>query len=415
MGKYNPFNPNSVVVPTLFAGRASQVNEICKKLTQLKHGMPASYFVYGERGIGKTALVKLIRYVASLNEDKLHELNLITSYYSAEQGQEISSILQESLNKLTDEMDSALVAKIGSRLGEIFKNGKFEIGAFGTSLAIDTTESKLKREITVKDQTVSILSNIIKSISSGEGKKKDGILIVIDEIHNVGNLATAASIIRNIVTTLDVENLGKVSFIIIGYEEDVSKFFSQDSSAKRMFDFIPLDVMPDGDAMDILKKGFEAAGVKFDEAALRENISMAGGYPHSIQILGYHLIETDTDGQVDQKDWDRAAIDAMFTLRSKEFAAMYSFGKPLTVKDEILSLLAKENRPLLKKEIADQLKKKNIYQYIPVLKKIGAIRGDADKKLQLQSQLLRTAILFDQFIRKNEIISPSTIPHGDLE
>lgn len=402
MKKYNPFNPNSVVIPSLFAGRASQVNGICKKLSQLEHGMPASFFVHGERGIGKTALVKLVRSIATLKDSKLHDLNLLTSYYAAEHGQEISSILQESLNKLTDGMDAIMMAKIGGRLGEIFKNGKFEIGAFGVSLGVDTTENKRQKEITVKDQTVSILSNIIKTLDGSEPANQRGILIVIDEAHNIGNITEAASILRNIVTTLDVENLGKVAFIIVGYDEDVHKFFFNDVSAKRMFDFVKLDVMPDQDAKEILIKGFEAAGVTYDEESLANNISMAGGYPHSIQILGYHLIEGDGDGNIDQSDWDRAEIQSLLSLQTKEFATMYSFRKSLGVRDEILALLAKENKPLSKKEIANRLQKKNIYQYLPALKKSGAIKEDADKGLQLQSQLFRTAIFIDQFIREKK-------------
>jgi hypothetical protein len=63
-GPANPFNPNSVVTPTLFAGRHDQVFQILKKLTQVREGMPGSFVLQGERGIGKTALAKLIMYTA---------------------------------------------------------------------------------------------------------------------------------------------------------------------------------------------------------------------------------------------------------------------------------------------------------------------------------------------------------------
>src|SRR5205823_5446835 len=53
----NPFNPNSIVTPLLFAGRGDQVLHILKKLTQVREGMPASFVLQGDRGIGKTAPV----------------------------------------------------------------------------------------------------------------------------------------------------------------------------------------------------------------------------------------------------------------------------------------------------------------------------------------------------------------------
>lgn len=400
MSNLNPFNPNSVVAPNLFAGRSSQLLEICKKLSQLRFNMPSSFFIYGERGIGKTALAKLIRFIATEKDDILYNLNLITSYYAVEGGQELASVLQESLNKLTDEMDKSLVEKIGSRLGGIFKNGKFQIGAFGASIDIETKESELKKEITIKDQTVSILSNIVKSLNEDETTQiKDGILIVIDEIHHLKDMDKAASIIRNIVTTLDVENLGKISFLLIGYEEDLEKFFSKDSSSRRTFDLFKLNIMPDSEASEILSKGFTSVAITWDEKSLSESIKVAGGYPHSIQMIGHNLVKVDSDKHIDNNDWQKAIFTTALELQSKAFANLYSFNKPLTIKDQILVLLANENKPLSKKDIADKLQK-NIYQYIPELKTKGAIKEDSEDKIILQSQLFRTSILMDQSIRQ---------------
>lgn len=406
--KINPFNPNSVVSTNLFAGRSFQVDGICKKLKSIKLNMPVSFFIHGERGIGKTALVKLIKYVSSMKDKELHDLNLLTSYYSVEDGQEISSVLQESVNKIADNMDKDTISMVGSKLGNLFKNGKFEIGAYGFNIGIEAGKnaSISQKEITIKDQTAGILSNLIDAINEENPKnperKKDGILIIIDEVHNLADLSGSASILRNIITTLDVDGKGRISFILVGYNEDVEKFFLKDSSSRRTFDLIPLTVMPENEAVDVLKKGFNAAEITWDEDALKQNILVAGGYPHSIQVIGHSLIHSDKDGNINQEDWDNATIEATFALKSKEFSSMYSFNKHLTICDTILQELANKNIPLSKKDLNKNIGK-NIYQYIPKLLKSGAIKiKEDDKKVVLHSQLFRTAILVDEFIRSRE-------------
>ena len=402
--KINPFNPTSVVSTNLFAGRTEQVKSILSKLESVKLNMPASFFIHGERGIGKTALVKMIKAIASLKDGDLNNLNLLTSYYAVESGQDICSVLQESVNKVADSMDKDSISQIGSKLGTLFKNGKFEIGAYGIKLGVEANKNNLQKEITIKDQTVGILSNLIDVIDEENLKeskpKRDGILIIIDEIHNLSDITSTASILRNIITTLDVDNKGKISFLLVGYNEDIERFFLKDSSARRTFDLIALGAMPDNEAEDVLIKGFQAAGVTWDAEILTKNISVAGGYPHCIQMIGHNLINVDKDGDITKEDWDGATINAAFELKSKEFSSMYSFDKPLKISDNILLELTKINGPVSMKELNEKLSGKNVYQCIPKLLKTGAVKSRDDKKIILHSQLFRTAIMIDKFIRE---------------
>jgi len=390
MKKYNPFNPNSVVSTNLFAGRKDYVLRILSKMEQVKKGMPASFFLFGERGIGKTALAKLVIHIAETCDPVLGGLKFLTSYYSVDRGQNISAVLQASLNELTDNMSSGVLDALGNRLGSLLKNGKFTIGAFSLEM-----RSQNEKNIVVRDQVITILSNLIEAIKKEfEDKKHDGVLIVIDEMQNVKDIHMCAQLLRGIITTLDVKSLGNIAFLLIGYENIHNDFFKGDPSARRQFDSVSLGAMPAGEAEEVLIKGFKEAEVTWNQTALDSNILATGGYPHSIQLLGHNLLECDTDNQIDGGDWDKAIHRTAQELQSKDFAEMYNFHKKPSAQDKILDVLAVAWQPLTKQEIMKYAKIKNVYQYLPELKKRGSIKIDKDTdKVILHSRLFSIAIL----------------------
>jgi len=403
----NPFNPNSVVTPTLFAGRSQQVFQILKKLRQVRDGMPASFVLTGDRGIGKTALAKLIMYAAESNDPTFENLNFLTTYYSVERDQTFDSVLQAALNGLTDRMPKSVLDRLSSRLGSYFKNGKFTVGAFGSSASY---EHGSKEEASVpqvlKDRAVSALSNIITGIeeATDASKKLDGVLIVIDEIHNAADIGGVAQILRGIVTTLDVSRLGRVSFMVIGYPYGVEKFFEGDPSARRHFDVIELSVMPREDAKSVLMKGFDKIGLQCSKESLEKHIDTAGGYPHSIQIIGHNLVEQDRDGMIDEKDWGEALSRSALELQSKDFSEMYDFKGKMTLREQLVNVLALAGRPMSKLELKDHLGGKNIYtaSCLGELKKSGAVTESTGGILTLHSMLFRAAVLIHIFTQTSK-------------
>lgn len=400
--KTNPFNPNSVVTPTLFAGRTKQVLQILKKLSQVKAGMSANFILAGERGIGKTALAKLIMYISQAKANEFDNLNFVTSYYSVERGQHFRSVLQSSINQITDKLPSSILARLSERVGGLFKNGKFSFGAFGMNLELEGSSKreadKTEKEQFLKDQAVSAFTNILTGLREEVADKKDGILIVLDEIHNLEDIEGAAQTLRSITTTLDVNNLGNISFLIIGYNDAVEQFFVGDPSAKRSFDTISLNIMPDSEAQELITKGFKEAKINFSENDLNEYVTYAGGYPHCLQIIGHHAVELDKDNNVDATDWMKALDSAAIELQNKDFSNLYDFeGKP-TLREEVLNTLALIGEPISKTKLSQAFSDKgnNIYtkSCLPELKRLGAVKENSENgELRLQSLLFRSAIL----------------------
>ena len=306
----NPFNPNSVVQPNLFAGRVQQIQHVVRKMSQVRDNMPSSFVISGERGIGKTALAKLIMFISQKKDKDFENLNFLTTYYSVEKGQSFRSTLQSSLNLLTDQLPKSAIERLGSRLGGFFKDGKFEFEAFGVKAKMNTNSDILSTDdIYLKDIAISILTNILKGINEDNletNNPSDGVLIVLDEIHNVKNIDNVAQILRSVITTLDINELGNITFLIISDPEAITKFFKRDPSAKRSFDILHLKTMPNNEAKEILKKGFEQAQIEYDKQVINNNIKEDEYPPHYIQVLGHNLVEIDSDNYIDQEDWTKA-------------------------------------------------------------------------------------------------------------
>jgi len=407
----NPFNPNGIVPSNLFAGRASYCLKILQKLSETRQGRPSSFFLYGERGIGKSALAKLLGTVAANHNPDLYDLGFLTSYYSASPNQPFQSVIEASLNSLTDSMPASWLELLGARLGNLFKNGKFTLGAFGGTVSIEQSKGTSRDQITLKDQAVSIFANIVSTLKEAtEGdEKRDGVLVIIDEMQNVSDIEIAASSLRGILNTLDFKSLGHVSFLLIGLDQAFDGFMTGDVSALRAFDPIHLDVMPSDEAMEVLRKGFKEVGLKWDEKVLESSIPVAGGYPHSIQVVGHNLVHVDNDGMIDQTDWKLATDRTANELREKDFSAMYSFGSRKTGREKILDVIALLGS-LTRKQLIEACRQgcdlQNAYQYLAELEKKGAIKVLSNGKIELHSQLFRTAIL--------SVLFPNLDPNSPL-
>lgn len=401
----NPFNPNSTVMPALFAGRTEIVFSMLRKLRQVKSGQSSSFMFTGERGIGKTALAKFVKYMATTNKEEFEGLNFITSYYSVEKDQSFEYVLQTSLNQLTDQLPEKALDRLAKRLGDFFKNGKFAIGAFGGSIEIDKTSGVEGQHL--KDIAVSIFTNIFRGIEESSSQQ-NGILIIIDEIHNLRDLSGVAMLLRNIATTLDVSGLGKVSFLIIGYPHAIDSFFDGDPSAKRHFDNIKLNCMPLDEAKEILIKGFDEVELGHEEKDVQNFIAFTGGYPHAVQVLGHNVIEKVYGEKITTENWIDGIHQTAIELASKDFSNLYRFDKKTTVKESLMDILAVIGKPSTRHELSLLSDDKNLSRTINELKKSGAVKENKENsEISLSSMLLNMAILFhisDRFVKEDYLL-----------
>jgi putative ribosome biogenesis GTPase RsgA len=76
--KINPFSPNSPTGPGMFAGRIKEIDAIEQILLQTRANKGHGFLLLGQRGIGKTSLLNLVKFQAQGSiETKGEKLNFL--------------------------------------------------------------------------------------------------------------------------------------------------------------------------------------------------------------------------------------------------------------------------------------------------------------------------------------------------
>src|SRR4051812_30785548 len=98
MFKFNPFRPNEIVHPGMFAGRYYELVALEKTLFQTKHRNPTHFLIDGERGIGKSSLLLHLTWTSRGEVTTLAQsenFNFITVSVCLDSGHTYSDIVHE--------------------------------------------------------------------------------------------------------------------------------------------------------------------------------------------------------------------------------------------------------------------------------------------------------------------------------
>ena len=310
----NTFQLSKTALPYLFVGRDEYINNILSHLSSVKQGSTPSFLLYGEKGIGKTSLASFIQSKCLSNQDDQSKLNFATSYYAAEKNQTLVPILEASLNNLIASLPLASLSQLKPRLRDLFVDGRF---TFQIKPASSSSGLEAKQYVPTHDIT-NCLAYVIKSLVLTDSQyRRDGLFIIIDDIHNLEDVKGLAHTFKSIIGTLDFTNLGYISFLLISPETTVNTFFAGDPSPRRNFNFIKLTALTDKEAQALLSKGLVAANKTFDQVALIKGIRVAAGHPQTLQRLGHQLLKLDVDNYIGKDDWQQVIGKLAQKLRYK--------------------------------------------------------------------------------------------------
>jgi len=313
--KFNPFRPNSIVGPGMFAGRIDEILTIEHGFFQTKNENPLHFIIEGERGIGKSSLMFWTELYArgQVHPDN-QSCNFLVISGELKETMQLNDIVQLIVSKLRRELERQdPVITAGKKIFDVVK--RFE--AFGVKYKESSNESK---EYTLIDDLADMLNDAINSQFLC-----DGIVILFDEADKPAASAHLGLLCKSLTERLTKINCNRVSIGLAGLPELIGKLEESHASSPRVFETLNMQPLTMEESARVINSGLREANekskseTKISDDALASICQLSEGYPHFLQQFAYCAFAEDSDGTIDMND----VVTAMY----RENGALHQLGR----------------------------------------------------------------------------------------
>jgi len=348
------FHGQHIEDPKWFAGRQGDIEKALKSLCS----PGSSMLVFGERGVGKSSFIEMVKQIASGKNHLLFKYNLHKLYPPEKFKYRIVSVTCDAdctttakvLQRLITSPDglksivSLRQEKIESTVKDKFSLDFLKLFTYGTEEEKKITSSEIK-----EDSIFELFINIILSISKNVINGNEGLLIAIDEFDLVSDSSKMASLIKNL-------SKNNVKFLISGIAESYEQLISGHQSIFRQLVYGRIEIikMTIEEVTEIFKNVEINSNkrIKFDDSFIKEVFEKSGGYPYFVQLLGQLAL----DNYVSLKGLNPPFLFHPQYLKNG-LAKLKVFEYELE-KDYVLIVKENSSRELLLKFLARQTSKK---------------------------------------------------------
>ncbi|MFB7254188.1 nSTAND1 domain-containing NTPase [Streptomyces nojiriensis] len=287
------FSPSAPIASkALFAGRREQMSDLINIAYQ--RGQHA--VIYGERGVGKTSLARVMKEVFSTP-------NSWTSYHTCSSGDTFSSIWRGILSDFP-------MSEEHPRAG--FASGvSVKTRTLADSLHADPSPNEVRRALEVLGEI-------------------DGTAVIfIDEFDRPTDPTTRAQFADTVKILSD--QAVPVTLVLVGVADDIDELIAEHASIQRALVQIQMPRMTSAELTEIISQGMRSADLSFEEGFAERVVRISQGLPHYTHLLAQHAgvnaVSSERD-RVLERDFEAAVKSALSsvsqTVREKYHRATHS-------------------------------------------------------------------------------------------
>lgn len=278
--KRNPFEPGKPVDPEYFGGRRRELETFSEYLGYSIDGNIHNLALMGERGIGKSSLLRKFEQIASEQYDCLVIRREMDASVDS-----LRSLTLFMLEAAKSEGSTRLISrrrKAAEKVASFFERYKVGVSVMGQGLSIE----KLERSAAIQDYFYRELMHIWEGIREGTS----GVVFLIDEAERLQGVEGAWSFLRSVLTRTSERDAGYMLVVSgkLGLFRGIKEIFSP---MERFF--TPFEVMPmkQDEVREVLEKPLKDRSIGITGEAIRMISEYSGGHPYIVQTFGLYAFE----------------------------------------------------------------------------------------------------------------------------
>lgn len=310
----NPYAPGAGTPPPELAGRDEILEKASVALYRAAHGLTArSMILYGLRGVGKTVLLRKI-------SEQAEEAGWLPVFMEAPESRSLPALLVPALRAAIIRLDRLAAArKIASRAW-----GAFASFVSSIKLRYDDVQINLdiepERGIADSGDLEMDLTDLFTTLGSASADHGTAIVLIIDELQYVPEKELSA-----LITALHTINQKQLPITLIGagLPQLLGRMGQAKSYAERLFEFVPVDRLPDDEATRALRVPAQAQGVEYTQPAVLEVLKQTQGYPYFLQEWGKQAWSVAEASPIDEDDAKAATDLALAELDASFFRVRF--------------------------------------------------------------------------------------------
>ena len=366
----SPFRPGQPAPIEFFVGRLAEIERVRGMVRASARGRVGIGFVSGERGIGKSSLARLVRYLVEQNDDAVGCHVFLGGVQDL--GQMLRRTFERLLNESTDK-------PWHQKLRDFFGDRVRKVGLFGLTLELNFQERDLAA---IKHGFVASVRRLLESLA----EHKRSLFLILDDINGLAGSDEFANWLKSTVdeiATSDTET--RLCMLVVGLEARRQELVRRQPSLARVLD--PIDIAPwsDEEVLNFYHGALREGNAEISDASVRMLSLYTGGLPVLAHELGDAVWRTARGPKINPAE----VVDGII-------AAAEVIGRKLLEPGIFRTITSERYRSIFRKMIDDpdqmrfrradligrltEQERSVLDNFLRRMKKLGAIEADPEVK-----------------------------------